>query len=484
MDVAARHGLGVHRLELRETPPLVGEAVHGDVDVVVHVVVEDAADREDQPVPVGVPQRELVAGRQRQVLRQLDADQRLAGYGVGLRHVPVVEVQKALQRTLTGCYDPGVLPGLVGLYGHTALKDQLQLPDVIPAVGAEIVQFLRCQAAAEGHVVLEECDLAVLELHRVPDRIPQPVAGQQQRRTAADTEDHHQEALAVTEQVAQRRLLQEAQALPEEVHALQQHPLPGLRRPGTQQIRRGVPQLPAAGEIRRQRGDGQIDQRHGGAEAEVQQQMELAEFVHHLVRLPDDRRQHVRTGEKARGAADQGRADGVRQVFADDPPAGKAEGPQHADLGALFVHHPRHGGDADQRRHEEEEQREHPRDALDDVAVALKADVAHIGLAAEEPDLRRADGVQRLQRVGSVARRLRRQFRPALLRIAVGKLADPPLADPQDAVVGLGIRLRRRVQREIQLRVPVDREALGGDVKETVDAAVPECGVAPLIVDV
>ena len=111
-------------------------------------------------------------------------------------------------------------------------------------------------------------------------------------------------------------------------------------------------------------------------------------LVHDVVGVPDKIRKPRGPQEEAQQAAEQGREPGVEQVLGHDDGRRIAHGLERADLGALLVHHARHGGDADQRRHQHEEHREHHRDAVDDGAVVLKGHIAGIGRAVKGEELR------------------------------------------------------------------------------------------------
>ena len=59
------------------------------------------------------------------------------------------------------------------------------------------------------------------------------------------------------------------------------------------------------------------------------------------------------------------------------------QGLENADVGPVVLHHPRHGGDAHQGCHQEKEDREDTSHAGDNARVVFKADVSHIGVAAQ-----------------------------------------------------------------------------------------------------
>ena len=76
----------------------------------------------------------------------------------------------------------------------------------------------------------------------------------------------------------------------------------------------------------------------------------------------------------------------VEEIFAHDGGAGVAERLQDAKLPALLLHHAGHGGDADERGDQEEEEREDLCHVLDDHGIAVQAGIAHVGPAAEGED--------------------------------------------------------------------------------------------------
>ena len=142
-------------------------------------------------------------------------------------------------------------------------------------------------------------------------------------------------------------------------------------------------------------------------------------LVHDVVGVPDDVRQTRGPDEEAQQAAEQRGEPGVEQVLGHDDRRGIAHGLEGADLGALLVHHPRHGGDADQCRHQHKEHREHHRHAVDNGAVVFKGHIAGIGRAVQGKELRPDRVLQLRFSLGQLLFRVL-QLLPGFSELAVG----------------------------------------------------------------
>ena len=109
---------------------------------------------------------------------------------------------------------------------------------------------------------------------------------------------------------------------------------------------------------------------------------------HQLIGLPQHRREHNASDNDTGAAAENRTASGVFQVFGDDGNIAVAQGFQCAHLGALLIHHAGHGGDAHQRRHQQEEGRKHPGNARHNIRVAVQGVIADVGGSVQNIYLR------------------------------------------------------------------------------------------------
>ena len=216
------------------------------------------------------------------------------------------------------------------------------------------------------------------------DGIRQPHRGDQQRRTAADAQNHHKETLFVAENIAQADLVQEFEAIPYKRYILQQNALAERRRLRSDQFRGHIHKLRVAAVNRRahtaenRREDGERAQRT------VDNEDEVGEVVHHAVSGPNNGREQIDAAEKADQTADQRGTARVEYIFSENPSLAVAERLEHTDLRALLIDHACHRSHADQGCHEEEEYREHPGDGIYDTGIIVKANVTDIGVAAED----------------------------------------------------------------------------------------------------
>ena len=87
----------------------------------------------------------------------------------------------------------------------------------------------------DGNIIFRH--MFELITRNVGDRVPQAEARQQQRRAAADTDEHHGKALLIAEDIADRDLVQEADFLPEG-QLFHKDLFARLRRLGPDQFRR------------------------------------------------------------------------------------------------------------------------------------------------------------------------------------------------------------------------------------------------------
>ena len=264
---------------------------------------------------------------------------------------------------------------------HKALRllrhDRLKFRPVLLLIGI-----------AEGHAKVVELDLSVLVVDDPSDGILDAEAGQEQGRTAADPEHHHEKSLLIPENISDGNLHQEGEPVPEQRDPFQKDPFAALGGLRAHQLGRHLRQLIPAGGKGGSHG-AQDGHRQGyRAQPPVHQKHKISHGIHDPVGEPDHGREQPGAHKKADQAAQDGRASGIKQVDPHDPCLSIAKRLQYADLRPLLLHHARHGGHADQRRHQEEKDGENAGDPFDDAGIALIAGIADIFIPGQNIGIR------------------------------------------------------------------------------------------------
>ena len=244
-------------------------------------------------------------------------------------------------------------------------------------------------AERDGEIVVGQ--LPGLLVHDGQDGILNAKTDQQQRRAACHAQHCHEEALFVAEQVAGCGLLGEAHVLPQRGDVLQKDALACHRGPGQQQSCSLFLQAGTAGVPCSKTDDGRADGYAGCRHAGVKVQRKGGHAEDHLVSIPDDEREHHKTDDHAHDAAQHAGAEGIEQILACDLCVGVTQSFQGAQLQAVLVHHAGHSSSGHQRRHQEEEHREHPCNGIHAVGILLKGDKAHGGAAVQHIPLAALD---------------------------------------------------------------------------------------------
>ena len=246
---------------------------------------------------------------------------------------------------------------------------------------------------AGGHLVHQAdlggvaVDLLELLVHDVEDGPPQAEGGDDQRRAAADADDRHPESPLVAEEIPDGDLVVEGQPPPEEGQPLQQHPLARRGRLGPHQLGgdggQGGEAGPKGGE--RHRADGSKACHSGGHR--LQPVLDGAQGVDDVPGVADDPGQQRQPNRQAQQGPHGAGQKAVAHVFDGDDPLGVAQGLQPADGDPLLLHHAGHGGEAHQRRHQEKDEGEHRCQVAHPVGVHGVADIAGVGVPAQEVPL-------------------------------------------------------------------------------------------------
>ena len=182
--------------------------------------------------------------------------------------------------------------------------------------------------------------------------------------------------------------MQKRDPVPEARQPLQQDPLARLRGLGADELRRGPLQLRMRDVPRRAERAEQIRPCGQQRQRPVERIQDVREAVHDIIPLPDHLRQEIRARRDAHHAAEHRSAPGVEEIDQEDRAVGVAHGLQNARLRTLLIDHARHCRDAHERRHGEEKQREHTRDAPHDIRIALKAGIADVAAAVQHEHVR------------------------------------------------------------------------------------------------
>ncbi len=234
-----------------------------------------------------------------------------------------------------------------------------------------------------GDAVIDE-DIAELAGHNVYDGVPQAETGQEQGGAARYADHRHEQALLVAEEIAGRHLGGEVHTSPQGLDTLQQNPFARLGRLGPHELGRGAGQFAGAGKIGGEAGTQQGGQ--GGNEGvfPVEAGDDGGHVIHDAVGPPDHLGEDLEAHGQAQGAARHRGQHGVEHVFARDGQLAVTQGLEGADLSPLLLHHAGHGGQTDQGRHQEEENREHLGDVVDALSIRDKAGESGQGAAVED----------------------------------------------------------------------------------------------------
>ena len=281
------------------------------------------------------------------------------------------------------------IPALaVGLDGAADLMEEQDFFCILFHGLAELLLLPLRLAAAEIHRQVILGDIPELNIHDLGNGIPDAEAGHQQGSTAADAQQHHHQPLPVAEDIPNGHLVQEAHTLPQR-NPLNQQLLPCPGGLGANQLRRNLLQRPmAAVPAHRQHGKG-IQGSDGQGHLPIKAQQNIGgDHQDDFIRLPQHNGKHNAAQDDAHGAAQNSAAAGIQQVFGNNGPIAVAQGLQGADLGTLLLHHTGHGGDAHQRRHQQEEGREHPGHTGHNIGVTVQGAIAHIGVPVQHIHLR------------------------------------------------------------------------------------------------
>ena len=246
---------------------------------------------------------------------------------------------------------------------------------------------------AGKRVVVYLSELAVRE---GCEGIREAEAGDEEGRAARDAREGHGEAPFIAEDIPDRHLPDEVQAIPDRAQALEGDALPRPRSLGPHELRRAREELL---ESRRQgagrragegRGDGAYREgRHEG-------RGEGAYVVHEAIHGIDELGQEGKADEGAGHSSREGGARRVEEIEADDGGASIAQGLEGAYLGPLFLYEAGHAREAHEGRHEEEDDGDYLADLPYPLRVGREAVDAGVRVPVEdEPEAVAAGEVYR-----------------------------------------------------------------------------------------
>ena len=381
--------LGIRRLhhghlQLRVFAPLRRHGLRGDDGEVLDIVLINAADSHVKLLHVGIAQDHLIANADAHGLADTHGEQCLAGTGLGHKLSVVAHVDEV--RNAFICAQHGNLTDLVmEVHFHGFLMVEKHIIHSRNRKGRHI-PF--CLSAIKIDFQIVSGDVLILVGHDVGDGILQSEARQQQSCAAADADEHHQETLAVAENIPQGHLVEEAQFIPER-QVFQEDLLAGGRRLGADQLRRDLLEGAVAAVPCHRQHHNSISQRHRCAQFPVKLNLNIRGDVEHAaVGIPDNLGDKCTARQHTQAAAQNTAGTGVDQVLAHYGRRREAQCLQGTDLGALLSHHAAHSGDAHQGRDKQEEGRQDPGHALDDLGIAFQSCITHIGVTVQNVGLR------------------------------------------------------------------------------------------------
>ena len=303
-------------------------------------------------------------------------------------HTPGIVVEINIVGNFPGCSNDVNISGL-GI-GSDLTAYLMEKQDFIGIVGHFFPEFLLLflrPSVAEIDFHIIGGHIPELHIHDSRNGIPDAEARHQQSRTAADAHKHHGQPLTVAEDVADGNLIQEAQAAPQG-RFLDHQFLACCWRFRANQLRRNLPKRFMATIPGHKQHGQRIGDKHSQCHTPVKPQLDHGLHKQHdLVGLPQDRRKNDAAQSHTQQAPQYRAASCIEQVLTDDGSAAVAQSLQGADLGPLLVHHTGHGGDADQRCHQQEEHREHPGHTGDNIRAAVQGAVTDVAVSVQNVDI-------------------------------------------------------------------------------------------------
>ena len=211
-----------------------------------------------------------------------------------------------------------------------------------------LLALFRSLVARAHHEVIV-VDIVELLVDDVVDGILQAKPRQQQRRTAGNADDGHEETPLIAEYVARRDFPGERKPAPQRANPLEQNALARLRRARQHKRCRGLAQRRVRRKTRCRQGDADAQSRRQDCQTRVDGRGPKRHGINNAIRILDENRQELRKRRDADQTADAARHRSVDQVFGGNTALSVAERFVRADQHALFVDHARHSRQAHQR---------------------------------------------------------------------------------------------------------------------------------------
>ena len=160
-----------------------------------------------------------------------------------------------------------------------------------------------------------------------------------------------------------------------------------------------------------------VDHHHSNGQGPTDGEHHIGLNVQHdTVGFPDDHGDDSIARADAQSAAKHRAAAGINQIFTHDLRVGIAQGFQGADLGALLVDHPGHGGDAHQGSDQQEEHGNDPGNACHDIRAAVQIVITYVAGSVQNDQVRFVQGIDLLPGIRQFF------FRILQLRFCIRKL--------------------------------------------------------------
>ena len=258
---------------------------------------------------------------------------------------------------------------------------------------SESLLLLRSLTFGKIDLHIEQAHFFILDIGDINNGIPHTEACQQQCSTAADTHQHHQKTLMVAQNIAQHHLVQEAELVPER-QFFQEYLFAGSWCFGPDQLRWHFPQGSVTAVPSHQRRYQDIGRCHAQTQRPVDQQFHIRGDVENdAVSIPQQFWEEAAAHGYAQCTAKDSCASGIGKVLAHDLITAVTQGFQCADLGAFFLYHTGHGGNAHQCRDQQEEHRQHHRNTGNDVGIAVQCQITGICVPGQRIHAGRFHGI-------------------------------------------------------------------------------------------
>ena len=167
----------------------------------------------------------------------------------------------------------------------------------------------------EGHGGVIAGDFVVLIVDDAADGVLNAEARDEQRRTAADANHHHDHALFKAQDVSDGDFMQERESVPDQREAFKQNALARLRRSGADQLRCRLLQLGVYDVPRRTERAQQICARRDERKRPVKGIQDAGKAVHDVIGMPDHLRQEIRACRDAEHTAENRGDPGIEEIL-------------------------------------------------------------------------------------------------------------------------------------------------------------------------